>query len=104
MITKKKLLLLLILLHLISATLFAKEKITENKKDPLFNTGGYASIIPWSKWYFPDWFESSERFLEYDMDSTRTTTYEADFSFEPLNLTAGLNVSVDDSIIGKILI
>jgi hypothetical protein len=85
-----------------AATLAAQENPGETKKESLFSLEGSVAIIPWSQWSFPEWPDSYRQNLKYRMEASRTTIYEANFRFEPVNMVCGLNLGVDDSIMGKI--
>lgn len=80
-------------LMIFNSVVFSAE---ESNEEPLFVLEGGVSIIPYSTWKF---LKSD---MEYEMDSTRSTSYEANFRFVPLGLSGLLSMTVDDTFIGKV--
>ena len=76
------------------------------------STTGSFSIVPVDTWSSGDFEALSDSFFGYttprvsqmyvSMDQTASTTYEGDLFFKKLRLKAGLNVNVDDNLVGRL--
>jgi hypothetical protein len=77
-----------------------------------FSTTGSFSIVPVDTWGSGDFDALSDALSGYktprlnqlaiDMDQTASTTYEGELFFKVLRLKVGLNVDVDNNLVGKL--
>lgn len=72
-------------------------EIEKKRSDPQMSYNAGLSIVPFTKWHFVTFGLQN---LSYKLDKTRSTSYEANFRYEPFSF--GGSASINDNLIGKL--